>query len=304
MKHIFTGNSLDRGDVERRNEDWINSNSKSEDARYLTLSDLNPLVKLGSNSSAISWKAYTDVEQFVEGDNDLIFLGIKNNKPHFVMDLLVDKEKFTNEYEDFVDARSVATELPGEEAGILAQARAQLEWHKKTQYCSVCGGKTFSVRGGQVRQCNTCKVEHFPRTDPVAIMLVYKGDKCVLGQTKARSRSGFYSCLAGFIDQGESIEEAVMREVKEEAGLMVDNVVYHSSQPWPFPYSLMIGCHARALTEDIKVDPGEMSDVRWFTKKEVKYAIESSNPEFHIPGSVAIAHHLIRAWVYESIEIE
>ena len=304
MKHIFTGNSLDRGDVERRNEDWINSNSKSEDARYLTMSDLNPLVRLGSNSSAISWKTYTDVEQFVEERSDLIFLGVKNNKPHFVMDLLVGREKFTNEYEDFVDARNVATELPGEEAGILAQARAQLEWHRKTQYCSVCGGKTFSIRGGQVRQCKICKVEHFPRTDPVAIMLVYKGDKCVLGQTKARSRSGFYSCLAGFIDQGESIEEAVMREVKEEAGLMVDNVVYHSSQPWPFPYSLMIGCHARAVTEDIKVDSGEMSDVRWFTKKEVKFALESSNPVFHIPGSVAIAHHLIRAWVYESIEIK
>jgi len=282
MKHIFTGNSLDRGDVERRNEDWINSNSKSEDARYLTMSDLNPLVRLGSNSSAISWKAYTDVEQFVEEDGDLIFLGVKNNKPHFVMDLPVDKEKFTNEYEDFVDARSVATELPGEEAGILAQARAQLEWHRKTQYCSVCGCKTFSIRGGQVRQCKICKVEHFPRTDPVAIMLVYKGDKCVLGQTKARSRSGFYSCLAGFID----------------------HVVYHSSQPWPFPYSLMIGCHAQAITEDIKVDPGEMSDVRWFTKKEVKFALESSNPKFHVPGSVAIAHHLIRAWVYESIEIK
>jgi len=304
MKHIFTGNSLDRGDVERRNEDWINSNSKSEDARYLTMSDLNPLVRLGSNSSSISWKAYTDVEQFIEEHSDLIFLGVKNNKPYFVIDLLVGKEKFINEYEDFVDVRSVATELPGEEAGILAQARAQLEWHRKTQYCSVCGSKTFSIRGGQVRQCKICKVEHFPRTDPVAIMLVYKGDKCVLGQTKARSRSGFYSCLAGFIDQGESIEEAVMREVKEEAGLMVDNVVYHSSQPWPFPYSLMIGCHARAITEDIRVDPGEMSDVRWFTKKEVKFALESSNPEFHIPGSVAIAHHLIRAWVYESIEIK
>ena len=303
MKHIFTGNSLDRGDVERRNEDWINSNSKSEDARYLTMADLNPLVRLGSNSSAISWKSYADVTQFAEDGSDLIFLGVKNNKPHFVMDLLVDKEKFTNEHEDFVDARSVATELPGEEAGILAQARAQLEWHRKTQYCSVCGGKTFSIRGGQVRQCKICKVEHFPRTDPVAIMLIYKGDKCVLGQTKARSRSGFYSCLAGFIDQGESIEEAVMREVKEESGLMVDNVVYHSSQPWPFPYSLMIGCHARAITEDIKVDPSEMSDVRWFTKEEVKFALESSNPEFHIPGSIAIAHHLIRAWVYESIEI-
>ena len=179
----------------------------------------------------------------------------------------------------------------------MAQARAQLEWHKKTQYCSVCGGKTFSVRGGQVRQCNTCKVEHFPRTDPVAIMLVYKGDKCVLGQTKARSRSGFYSCLAGFIDQGESIEEAVMREVKEEAGLMVDNVVYHSSQPWPFPYSLMIGCHADAATTDINFDADEMNDVRWFSRDEVASALQWRNDNLPVPQPIAIAHHLITAWV-------
>ena len=152
-------------------------------------------------------------------------------------------------------------------------------------------------RGGQVRQCSECKMEHFPRTDPVAIMLVYNGENCILGQTRARQRKGFYSCLAGFIDQGESIEEAVKREVKEESGLLVDDIVYHSSQPWPFPSSLMIGCHARAITEEIIFDKEEMSDVKWFSKTEVELAINEQSSKINVPGSVAIAHHLIKSWV-------
>ena len=147
-----------------------------------------------------------------------------------------------------------------------------------------------------MRECPSCKSQHFPRTDPVAIMLVYRGEKCVMGQTIARQRSTFYSCLAGFMDHGESIEEGVRREVMEEAGLPIGKVTYHSSQPWPFPSSLMIGCHAEALSDDILVDTGEMADVRWFTKDEVKLALEDKLKGVNIPGPIAIAHHLIKAW--------
>jgi NAD+ diphosphatase len=142
-----------------------------------------------------------------------------------------------------------------------------------------------------------CKAQHFPRTDPVAIMLISNGEHCLLGQSRGRlSRTGRYSALAGFIDQGESIEEAVRREVKEEAGIEVGEVRYHSSQPWPFPSSLMIGCHGVAATTDIRIDPEEMTDVRWFRREEVRAALRHENPNLQVPDAIAIAHHLIRAW--------
>ena len=166
------------------------------------------------------------------------------------------------------------------EAGILAQSRAQLDWHRRHQFCSVCGQRTEQGRGGQVRKCMACKADHFPRTDPVAIMVVTDGERCLLGQSRGRlSRTGTYSALAGFMDQGESIEEAVRREVKEEAGIEVGQVRYHSSQPWPFPSSLMIGCHARALTTDIHIDDEEMTDVRWFPRADVLSALRGDHPQ-------------------------
>jgi NAD+ diphosphatase len=131
----------------------------------------------------------------------------------------------------------------------------------------------------------------------VVIMVAHHGDRCILGQSKGRlSRSGMYSALAGFMDQGESIEEAVRREVREEAGIEVGEVKYHSSQPWPFPSSLMIGCHAEAVTTDIHRDEEEMSDVRWFEREQVLRALKEQDPELKVPARVAIAHHIIKAW--------
>jgi NAD+ diphosphatase len=160
------------------------------------------------------------------------------------------------------------------------------------------------VRGGHVRVCGACNSEHFPRTDPVAIMLISDGDRCLLGQARGRlAGSGMYSALAGFIDQGESIEEAVRREVREEAGVTVGAVSYHSSQPWPFPSSLMIGCLGRALTTDITIDPAEMADVAWFGRADVRAALLQEHPTLRVPGPIAIAHHLIKAWCDGGIEI-
>ena len=154
-----------------------------------------------------------------------------------------------------------------------------------------------------MRECHSCKTQHFPRTDPVAIMLVYKGEQCVMGQTLARSNSTFYSCLAGFMDQGESIEEAVKREVREESDIQVGLVQYHSSQPWPFPSSLMIGCQAIATTTDIVVNQSEMANVSWFSKKEIVLALNQEHPNLSVPGEIAIAHHLIKSWAYGELEI-
>jgi NAD+ diphosphatase len=193
--------------------------------------------------------------------------------------------------------------LAGAETGILAQARAQVGWHRSHRYCSACGHESVVARGGHVRSCPACGAEHFPRTDPVAIMVITDGDRCLLGQSVGRlAGSGMYSALAGFIDQGETIEEAVRREVQEEAGIEVGEVRYHSSQPWPFPSSLMIGCHGEARSTTITIDPSEMNDVRWFGRDLVLAALETAQPELRLPGPIAIAHHLVSAWATGEID--
>jgi NAD+ diphosphatase len=157
-------------------------------------------------------------------------------------------------------------------------------------------------RAGQVRNCTGCGTDHFPRTDPVIIVVVHDGDKCLLGQSRGRlQRTNTYSALAGFVDQGESIEEAVAREVREEAGIEVKNVNYHSSQPWPLPYSLMIGCHAEAVTTDINMDKDEMTDVKWFERKDVISALENNSEVLKVPMKIAIAHHLVKSWALNEI---
>lgn len=198
---------------------------------------------------------------------------------------------------EFMEPRAAAEALPRFESGILAQAKANLDWHQRHGYCARCGGETRAGRGGQVRSCQSCKAEHFPRTDPVVITLVTEGDRCLLGQSAGRLRAmNMYSALAGFMDQGESMEEAVRREVMEEAGIAVGEVRYHSSQPWPFPSSLMIGSHSQALSTEIDIDDFEMTDVRWFDRSDVVSALDHSNPNLRVPGPIAIAHHLIKSW--------
>ena len=201
-----------------------------------------------------------------------------------------------------MDARTVTEILNGTDSGIVAQARAQVDWHNRNGFCSTCGHETFMKRGGQVRQCCRCDVMHYPCTDPVIITVVSDNERCLLGQSRGRgTRTNRYSALAGFVDQGESIEEAVAREVMEESGIAIKNVRYHSSQPWPFPSSLMIGCHAEAVTTNISFDDEEMLDVRWFQRDEVLTALEGTSESLIVPGPIAIAHHLIKAWATNDV---
>jgi len=301
--HIFAGNPLDRGDIERRDEQLLKNMVWQDNAKFLPFHTLNPLI-LKKERAELAWIGNQFLNQVAKEVGDPIFLGFDNERnPCFAVDVtlaekLSDISSFMRQA-DFEDGRSAAISITNEQSGILAQARSNLNWHAQNRFCSVCGTESQSQRGGLMRECSKCKTQHFPRTDPVAIMLVYKGERCVMGQTLARSNSTFYSCLAGFMDQGESIEEGVRREVREESGLEVGKVTYHSSQPWPFPSSLMIGCHAEAISDEIVSDPGEMSDVRWFTKKDVKLALEDKLDDVNIPGPIAIAHHLIKAWAYE-----
>ncbi len=297
--HIFAGNPLDRGDVQRRDEAHLDALFVDPETLVLPMWQLNVLVQTNPHPT-LGWISPADVER-LDIDVKPVFLGFMDNKAHFALDISevhdpVHELNLPDTWR-FVEVRSAAMELPGPETGILAQSRAQLDWHARHRFCSVCGHRTVPGKGGHVRKCGECGSEHFPRTDPVVIMVVHDGDRCILGQSRGRlSRSGMYSALAGFVDQGEAIEEAVRREVREEAGIEVGEVKYHSSQPWPFPSSLMMGCHAKALTTEINRDEEEMSDVRWFTREEVLSALREENPDLKVPGPIAIAHHIIKAW--------
>ena len=305
--HVFAGNPLDRSQTQRRDSQWLDAEATNPRSRFLPLWQLNVLLNAAAGAQ-LGWLSAPEITRLAI-DVPPVFLGVHEGVSHFAIDVsqLGDPQHELNLAEAwrFEESRSAATQLSLAEAGILAQSRAQLDWHRRHQFCSVCGQRTLQGRGGHVRQCMACKAEHFPRTDPVAIMVVSDGDRCLLGQTRGRlSRTGTYSALAGFIDQGESIEEAVRREVKEEAGIEVGQVRYHSSQPWPFPSSLMIGCHGKALTTDICKDEEEMTDVRWFSRDDVQAALKGEHPHLRVPAPIAIAHHLIKAWADGEIRLD
>ena len=307
--HTFAGNPIDRGDALRRDEADIAGLMRSDQTRVLILAGLDPLISVSGNTSAtLGWLDYKTAGDLVETELDLAtFLGIDADGAPLVAWNIKgsarngsDEISFSKTSElglELCDARESAMLISSAETGILSQARANLGWHSTHRFCARCGKPTEMRRGGIMRQCTVCNAEHFPRTDPVIITVVTDGDRCILGQSAGRlSAMKMYSALAGFMDHGESMEEAVRREVKEEAGIEVGRVQYHSTQPWPFPSSLMIGSHCEALTTNINMDDFEMTDVRWWDRDEVLLALAEKSEKLRVPGPIAIAHHLIKAW--------
>lgn len=198
-----------------------------------------------------------------------------------------------------IDLRTLASEgrVVPDELGLLATARSLLSWHARHGFCANCGAATAIAAAGFRRDCAACGTHHFPRTDPVVIMLVTRGDACLLGRG-AHFLPGLYSCLAGFLEPGETIEDAVRRETFEEAGLRIGAVRYLASQPWPFPSSLMIGCVGESLSDTVAIDPAELEDARWFDRAEVAAMIARTHPEgLTVPPVMAIAHWLMRAFL-------
>jgi NAD+ diphosphatase len=203
-----------------------------------------------------------------------------------------------------IDLRSIAVGglVPHDQVAMLAAAKALMHWHARHRFCANCGATTIVAVAGWRRDCMVCKATHFPRTDPVVIMLAVDGDGCLLGR-QPRFPKGMYSALAGFVEPGETIEAAVRREISEEAGVACGAIRYFASQPWPFPASLMIGCFAQANDRAVEVDRVELEDARWFSREEAVALLERRHPDrLTAPTPVAIAHHLLKQWAYDGVE--
>ncbi len=238
---------------------------------------------------------------------ETVFLGLLHDAPRFGVGIdpaAIEALKARADLK-LIDLRTIAMQGEVDTVHVppLAEAKAILGWHARHRFCPNCSAATVLTQAGWRRDCPVCKAEHFPRTDPVVIMLPIKGDRCVLGRSP-RFPPTMWSCLAGFCEPGESIEEAVRREVAEEVGVTCARVRYFASQPWPFPASLMIGCHAEAVSDEVVIDKSEIEDARWFDRAELKSMLLRQHPqELSTPPPIAIAHHIIRDFVEHGSEV-
>ena len=296
----FVTNVLDRAAHLRNKDDRLMAMEGDSRARaYVVHRDSMVVKKEGDSSRALLSLG----EALKFGANPgTIFLGLRDGAPLFGMGIpQAAVEQLMNRDDVAVnELRGMAMQgaVSPNELSAIAMAKSMVNWHQRHGYCANCGQRTAMREGGWKRECPACKAEHFPRTDPVVIMLVTHGDKCLLGRAP-RFLPGMYSCLAGFVEAAEAIEDAVRREVFEEAGIRCAEVNYYMTQPWPYPSSLMIGCTARALNEDIVVDRTELEDARWFDRDEVKLMITRKHPDgLAGPHPFAIAHHLLGRWVH------
>lgn len=296
----FSGSPLDRVSVERRDRKWLETLQADPATRYLPLWRLDPLVKK-EEPRELAWATDALLEGLDEAPQ-AVLLGLADGAAHFAVDVSVlDDPLATFGLEDvaaFEDLRGIAARLSPGDTSVAAQARTLVDWHARHGHCACCGGTTVSEMAGAHRRCIACSAEHFPRTDPVAIAVVTRGDRCLLGRNPGWPGQMF-SALAGFIEAGETIEEAVRREVLEKSSVVVGDVRYVTSQPWPFPSSLMIGCIAEGLSDAIQIDPAELEEARWFTRAEIRDALAGREGPLAVPPPFAVAHHLIRAWAEE-----
>jgi NAD+ diphosphatase len=299
--YCFAGNPLDRVSQRRQDAAWVASLLENPATRVLPLHGLKPVVRHWSAAS-LDWQGVGPWRQLIDSGNTLILLGIRGGHAFFALDA-GSTEIASDNGSVLMDARAAAPMIDGGEAAILAEARSLIDWHDRHRFCARCGAPSVVASGGWVRHCPECKAHHFPRVDPVVIMLAVRGERCLLGRGHRRPGARF-SCLAGFMEPGETPEEAVRREVLEESGIQVGRVRYLASQPWPFPSSLMMGFLGEALTEEITIDPEELAEVRWFDRDEVRAMVERSRSDDPVPGlatlppPLAIGHQIARRWAF------
>jgi NAD+ diphosphatase len=284
MRPGYTGSPLDRADHLRRDAAAIAAARMHPAARFLILDELKPLMT--EDGADLYWARRSEAP-----DGPLVFLGLdRDGAPRFAVDGRADEDIAARP----TDARIAGMQLGDGRAAIVAEARSILDWHRRHRFCANCGAPTEACKAGHGRQCAACHAEHFPRVDPVVIMLAEKDGMALVGRGP-RFPAGFFSALAGFVEPGESLEEAVARELAEEAGIVADDVRYVASQPWPFPSSLMIGALATAHGFALRLDETEIAEARWVSREECRAALAGQGT-WSAPPPLAIAHLLLTHW--------
>ncbi len=297
--NVYTGNRLDRVSARREDASFVAaalSDPTSVFAPVWRARNLMRGVESGQPQAVLIGAEAASELRLAAGGWALLGLD-EDGRAVFTVDLSAVEDPtalLPPELGAFTDLRAVAGLLPRHEAAVLAHARALMHWRSRHLFCGVCSAACEPVSAGHVMRCTSCGTTHFPRTDPAVIMLVTDGDSALLGHSQRFPNTTMYSTLAGFVEPGESLEEAVAREVREESGIVVGRVRYHSSQPWPFPASIMLGFYAEALTREITIDPEELRDARWFTRAELR---DHAKLGFSLPRADSIARRLIEDWI-------
>lgn len=292
----FADVQLDRMPDRRRDPRWLEERLRDPRSRTIPVWRARNLVTSGDSPSAVM----IDVPgRFPAGGIGPIFLGLEGEAARFAVDLSDSDDPLAGlgvKGAVFADLHKVGALLSRAEGALLAYARGMVHWHRRHLFCGRCGGETTSIEGGHVRRCASdyCGILHFPRTDPAIIVLVTSEDACLLGR-QAEWPPRVFSTLAGFVEPGESLGEAVIREVREETGVAVTEVAYHSSQPWPFPSSLMLGFTASAQRCEPRVDENELQEARWFDREELRGLVAGGRVK--LPRPVSIARRLIEEWL-------
>ena len=300
--NVYSGSLLDRAGHRRDDAAWIEAALAAPETLFTPLWRSRSLMRgaAGGAPEAVYLSGEAARTLRMSGGPQgatWALLGLQGETPVFVVDLSEVENPLPllpPELGEFTDLRAVAGLLPGPDASVLAQARGLMHWRNRHRFCGVCGAACEPSSAGHVMACTGCKAHHFPRTDPAVIMLITRGDRALLGHSTRFPTSTMYSTLAGFVEPGESLEEAVAREVFEESGIRVGRVSYHSSQPWPFPASIMLGFYGEAISEDITIDTKELLDVRWFSREQMR---DSAAHGFSLPRADSIARHLIEDWI-------
>ncbi|MEE9314287.1 MAG: NAD(+) diphosphatase [Rhizobiaceae bacterium] len=302
----YSGNRLDRLSEERE-EDCVEKALANPAARAFGIARGRVLISFDKEMPRGLMKI-DELAPFSPKIDRAVLLGFDGGAPRLAIPLGINPDDENFELPDglkAIDYRSLAAQslLADDELGQVAQGAAYLAWHSSARFCGRCGSATQMQGGGVKRHCSSCEREYFPRTDPVVIMLITRGDKCLLGRSP-HFPPRVYSTLAGFVEAGETIETAVRRETFEESGIRIGDVRYLASQPWPFPHTLMIGCYGDALEDEIVKDDGELEDCRWFSRTEVRDILagmgpvnKDGEPQFYLPPKMAIANRLVSDWV-------
>lgn len=322
--NYYAAPGFDRAGLRRRDNDWLRNAAADPGSLFvpvwrsqnlvIEIDGADPRATLLTGVAAAAIHAGDLEERLSRGE--LVLLGLIEGRAHFALDLShldaplemlrspaleaagIEAASGGSDVR-LADLRQLAGRLDRHEGALLALARAMLFWHSRHRFCGVCGAPTRSEEAGYMRRCSdpACKAMHFPRTDPAVIMLVTDGDRALLGRNKNFPLPGMYSTLAGFVEPGEALEDAVAREVQEETAIRVGAVHYHSSQPWPFPANIMLGFYAEAVTTEISLDDGELADARWFERDWL--LSHSDDDEFRLPRRDSIARRLVEDWLHD-----